>query len=468
MMGSGLLLSGGNTAAALLGLVRNIIIARLISVEDFGIASTFAISMAMVEMASNMSLDRLVVQARDGEERHLLSTLHAMQVVRGIIGALVLFFIAGPLASLFGVPEVAWAYQVLAIIPLLRGLAHLDMFRRQREMQFLPSVAVEVGSQLLPTAAALPLALALGDYRAMLCVLLIQQLVFALASHWVAIRPYRWAWNRDIVLRAVRFGWPLLLEGMAIFAILHGDRLIVATLIGMTELGWFSVAFGLAFVPATVATRVLQLYFLPQLSRAQDDPARFARLYLITMQASLLAGVALSVTFALAGPAVLILLYGWKYEPAVHILIWLAIMQSLWMVRNGSSIIAISRASTTTPLIANTARLLALPVALGLVAAGGGIMTLVGVAIAGEGMALGVSLWLLRRRLSLPLVRLGAPLATSLCCFSLVGVGIYVQPAGTGLVQLIAMKGTIVLAGLIALWSMSEFRGWTRAAVQQT
>lgn len=467
MTGGGLLLSGGTTAAALLGLVRNIIIARLISVEDFGIASTFAITMAMIEMASNMSLDRLVVQARDGEERLLLSTLHAIQVVRGLIGALVLFLIAEPLASLFGVPDVAWAYQALAVIPLMRGLAHLDMFRRQREMQFLPSVSVEVASQLLPTVAALPLALALGDYRAMLWVLLIQQLTFALASHWVAKRSYRWAWNREFVLRAVSFGWPLLLEGMIIFAILQGDRLIVGTLIGMTELGWFSVAFGLAFVPAMVAGRVLQLYFLPQLSRAQDAPAEFVRLYLVTMQASLLAGVAIAIAFALAGPALLILLYGSKYEPAVQILIWLAIMQGLRTARNGSSIIAISKASTTTPLIANTARVLALPVALGFVAAGAGVMTLVAIAIAGEAMALGVALWMLRRRLSLPLVRLGAPLAASMCCFLLVGVEVYVQPAETGLFQLIAMKGAIILAALTALWSMSEFRGWTRAALQE-
>jgi O-antigen/teichoic acid export membrane protein len=130
-------------AAALLSLVRNVIIARLISVEDFGIASTFAITMAMVEMASNIAVDRLLVQARDGEEPHLLSTLHSIQAARGLFGAVVLFVIAHPVSLLFGLPEVAWAYQAMAAIPLLRGLANLDMFRRQRDMQFLPFVLVE-------------------------------------------------------------------------------------------------------------------------------------------------------------------------------------------------------------------------------------------------------------------------------------------------------------------------------------
>src|SRR5687768_16809349 len=117
MIRSGLILTTGNATAALLGLARNVIIARLISVEDFGIASTFAITMALVEMASNFSLDRLVVQDRDGDRPHVLATLHAVQAVRGLIGAGILYMLAGLLASLFGVPDVVYAYQALAIIP---------------------------------------------------------------------------------------------------------------------------------------------------------------------------------------------------------------------------------------------------------------------------------------------------------------------------------------------------------------
>ena len=74
---SGLLLSGGSIASSMCSFGRNIIIARLISVENFGIAATLALTMSLVEMASNLSLDRLIVQDPEGDSPRLQATAHA-------------------------------------------------------------------------------------------------------------------------------------------------------------------------------------------------------------------------------------------------------------------------------------------------------------------------------------------------------------------------------------------------------
>src|SRR5690606_23993576 len=173
MIKGGLLLGGGNASIALLGLLRNVLIARMISVEDFGIAATFAITMAAVEMTSNIAIDRLIVQARDGDRPRFQATAQAFQAARGVLAAMLLYLLAEPIAALFGVPHVVWAYQAMALMPLLRGLVHLDMYRVQRDMRFRPSVTVEVSAQLLATLAAIPLAMQLGDWRAMLYALLL-------------------------------------------------------------------------------------------------------------------------------------------------------------------------------------------------------------------------------------------------------------------------------------------------------
>jgi O-antigen/teichoic acid export membrane protein len=466
MIRSGLILTSGNAAAALLSLVRNIVIARLISVEDFGIASTLAITMALVEMASNFSLDRLVVQARDGDAPRLLSTLHAVQAIRGLLGAGVLVLVAGPIATLFGVPEVAWAYQALALIPLLRGLAHLDMFRRQRAMQFVPSATVEVSAQMLSSLAALPLALWLGDWRAMLYALLIQQAVFTAVSHGVALRPYRWNWDRDIIRRTLRFGLPLLANGILMFGIFQGDRIIVGSLIGMTELGWFSVAFSLTFMPAMVLAGSLQSFLLPQLARAQDDAAAF-RLYLVAAQASLLLGVGLAVMFWFAGPMLVVLLYGAKYELAAPVVVWLAIMQGLRIARIGASITATAKANTTNPLLANIARAVALPIAWVAVTMGGSVTAVVAIAIAGECVALLVSQLLLRRRLSLPLRDMSGPGMAGAATFLLIGLEAYTRGGGPGPGASIWLEVAVLCTVVATLWSMRALRKWTKGLVAE-
>ena len=158
----------------------------------------------------------------------------------------------------------------------MRGFLHLDIYRAQRAMNFRPVAITEVSAYLLSTALGVWLALELRDYRAMLYALLAQQALLTLVSHLAAKRGYRLGWDRALVGRAFAFGWPLLLNGALMFGIFQGDRMIVASEIGLVELGWFSAAFTLALTPSLLAARTLQSFALPQLSKAQEDPAAFA------------------------------------------------------------------------------------------------------------------------------------------------------------------------------------------------
>lgn len=466
MIRSGLLLGAGNVSAALLSLLRNVLIARLIGVEDFGIASTLAIAVSAVEATSYIALDRLLVQAKDGEASAFMSTAHALLAARGVLAAIVLFLAAGPIAWLFGVPKVAWAYQALALMPLLRGFAHLDIHRRQREMHFLPFVTVEGTAQFVATAAALPLALVFGDYRVMLFCLLVQQLVFMAASHVVATRPYRWAWDGAIVRRSIAFGLPLLLNSTLMLGMLYGDRVIVGSLIGMTELGWFTVALVLTLMPVQIMASTLSGWFLPQLSRVQDDDVKFVRLYLVTTQACLLAGILFAIGFALIGPDLFIMLYGAQYEAGLSVLVFMALMQGIRMARIGPSIVATSMARTTNPLLANVARVSMLPVAWSFVYTGAGVLSVVAIGIVAEVLAFAVSLFLLRHKLRLPLGDLALPLAASLGVIGLLCLQEHVwRPGAPGIDGMYAVQAMVAVALVLAFWSMPALRHWGRTVL---
>lgn len=463
MINGGMMLVVGNILIALLGLVRNVLIARWLSVEDFGIVGTFAVSMALIEMTSNLALDRLIVQAEDGDTPVLQSTLHTIQALRGCLSAIILFLIAGPLATLFGVPEVAWAYQALAAVPFLRGLAHLDMFRLQRRARFAPSLWVELAAQALATISVVPLALWLNDYSTMLYAILLQQLIFMVMSHVVAERRYQWRWDREIIRRAVRFGWPLLLNGILLFGIFQGDRIVVGSLIGMTALGWFSAAFTLTLVPTQVLAKIQNTFFLPLLSQILDDHKEFNRLSLVAIQAGMFCGVFLAIVFTIVGPFVFTFLYGDKYEPALWLLIWLAVMQAVRIAKTGPSIIAISKAVTKNPLIANILRVSMLPIAWIAVSQNAGIEAVVALAIIGEILAFSVSLYLLKKELSLNFSGLYGSIFT--CSVTLIWIGFsnFMWPANTYL----RFEQIFLVAAVPAmLWSMAALRAWIKSFFQ--
>src|SRR3972149_4355777 len=164
----GLKLGANQGVAQACSFVRSVILARLISPEDFGIAATLAITISLFEMVSNLSAELLLVQAEDGNEPRFQKTAQLLRAGRGLINASFIFALAGPVSRLFGVPESRWAFQCLALVPAIKGFTHLDLNRLQRNMEFGPAVINDIASTVLVTLVAWPLAQSLRDFSAML------------------------------------------------------------------------------------------------------------------------------------------------------------------------------------------------------------------------------------------------------------------------------------------------------------
>lgn len=411
MFRSAFLILSGNSFASLLLLVRSVVIAHLISVSDFGIASTFALSLSIVEMVSALGVQQQIVQHKDGDERFFQNTLHGLQGVRAIVNAVLLFCLAGPIAAFFNVPEAAWAYRVMALAPLMNGMAHLDPHRMNRKMRYLPTLATLVLSALVSLVLVWPLSRVFTDYSLMLYAVLIQSLTALMISHLLAERRYRWGFDRSVIGESLRFGWPVILNAILLFLVFNGERLIVGRELGMGALAVFSMAFTLVLTPTLVMEGSAQSFFLPQLSAARPDSDRFEHLAVATLQCHLLFGAVILTGVALLGGPMVHLLLGPKYAAAIPILTWLAIMQGIRVSKGGSSAVTLAYAFTENGLVASLMRVALLPLAWYITATGGSLLHVIWLGILGELIGFAASLLLARYRLRLSL----RPLLPQLC-----------------------------------------------------
>ena len=402
------LIFSGNAFASLLLLVRNLIIARLIPVADFGVAATFAIAMSIVEMMSTFGLQQQIVQAKEGDDPKFQAALQGFQVLRGSISSLVMFAISIPLAQFFEIPEATWAYQIMAVVPLLNALGHFDIHRLNRTMVFGPMIVTGILPALVSVLAVWPLSHWFGDWRVMLYAILIQALVTTITSHIVAQRPYRLEMDRRLMRQSIRFGWPLLVNGILMFMVFNGDRLIVGRTLGMETLAIFAMGVTLTLTPTLVLAKSVQNFFLPLLSRLDyagtpDSAQRFERLAIATIEANLLNGVLLVFGTALLGAPFVYLFLGAKYAALVPILTLLAVMQALRVFKAGGAIVALARHQTSNAMVANLFRVASLPVAWWVMTVGGTVMELIWVGIIGELSGFIVSLLMLRGRVGVGL-----------------------------------------------------------------
>ena len=400
-------------------LARNLLVARLIAVEDYGIAATFAVAMAAVEMASQLGLQQMIVQAREGDDPKFQAALQGFQVLRGVIAGIALFVFADAVAIFLKIPDVAWAYQVMALVPVLNALQHFDIHRFNRDMRFLPLVLTSAVPALVSLLAIWPLAAWMNDYRVMLYALVLQAVMAFVTSHLVAERPYRMTLDRAIIGQALSFGWPLLVNGVLLFAVFQGDKIIVGRELGMAPLAFFGMGVTLTLTPTLVMAKSAQNLFLPNLSHAaivrDTAPAEFAQLSQAMIQAAILNGALVVVVILLFGPWLIATVLGAKYAPLLPILVLFGVQQGLRVLKTGPNVIALACGNTTNAMLSNLIRVLSLPVAWWAVAhQDGGLVTLLVIAICAEVLGFLVAVtqvkwrFALSVRRSLPALGIGA------------------------------------------------------------
>ncbi|MFN6951108.1 MAG: oligosaccharide flippase family protein [Albidovulum sp.] len=461
MLRKAFMLVSGNAFGSALLLVRNLIIARLVSPEDYGIASTFAVAMSIVEMLSYLGLNQMIVVDRDGDDPAVQKAMQGFQLMRGMVSSLILFAIAIPYARFLGVEHVAWAYQLIAFIPLVNGLQHYDIHRLKRHLVFRPWIVSQAVPPFVSVLAVWPLAYLYGDYRIMLVSLFIQSGAMVVLSHLTAERRYGIGLDFGLIRRATVFGWPLLLNGVLLFGVFNGERLIVGRELGMSQLAVFSMAITLTLTPTLVLAGAAQSLFLPALSGARDRVESFRWLGTAAVESGLAIGVGLILGMALLGGPVVHLLLGPKYAAMLDLLMPMAVMQAVRVAKSGGSTVALARERSGNAAAANLIRVLSLPISWYAVAHTGDVLTIIHIATIAEVAGYLVSIRLAARRTGLLIGPLVLPSLLSMFAGVAALIDAHYHPPLPGLVEHLGWtRWFVAFFCLAALLSMSALRGY--------
>jgi len=397
LLRGGMVLSAGSALSQVLSLVRNLAVARLVSPDQFGIAVTFALTLSMLEAAFAHGFDKLLVQDEDGEKEPLQSMLHAVLVVRGLFIGAMLFVAAPWIALAFDVPEATLAYQLLALVPVARGLMHMDVKRIQRKMLFAPDILSRLISQAVGVAVAIGYAWVFRDYWGMLWGVLSQTILLTLLTHYYAERRYQVGWTQFYAQRVIRFSVPLMINGLIMILSDQATRILVGARLSVSQLAIFSAAImpleaGLAFL-----AQVFGDLSVPWLASARSEPDLFRQRHSLLGTAICVTTVAVFAPFALIGVEVTRLIFGPDYIGATEIFAWLALAFGLRFLRVWPIATAISLGDTRNLMISNLARSSGIVVAVVLIEAGLGLTGAAMATAVAEGLATVVAFIRLRK-----------------------------------------------------------------------
>lgn len=358
----------------LAGVATFVVIGRLLAPAEIGLATLAMATVGFLAVVADFGMSTYLVRAPDVDRRRT-STVFWSTLALGVLGAVLLAALAGPLAAVLGEPDAAPVLQALAAGLVVTTLTCVPAALLVREMRFSAMAARGVAAAVVSAVVGISLALAGAGVWALVAQSLAQN-VFSLVWFWAAARWWPSVTVSREVLRDIwRFGSTVLGINLVQAVRDRADQLVVGGVAGIEVLGYWAVATRVLGLVHEVTMSVMDLVALPLFARMRGDLPRFTRAYETAgaMSTALLAPAV--AVLAVVSPVVIPGLFGPQWEPSVLPAQILSIAYGIGAVGyfNRSALLAFDRAGTAWTVAVGS---LAVHVGVLLVAAGSGLVAL--------------------------------------------------------------------------------------------
>jgi len=314
-----------------LGLLRTIVLARLLSPEDFGLFGIAMVSISVLETFSNTGFNAAVIQ-RQGDTESYLDTAWTVSAIRGVVLFLCLFFASPLIAKFFNSSQAESVIRIIAISILLQGFGNIGVLFFQKDLEFRKQFIYEMSGTLVGLFVAIILAITLKNIWALVYGGLAANFVRLFMSY--LVQPYRPKFRFELGKFQELFGFSkwILGSGILLFLITQGDDIFVGKVLGVTALGFYQMAYALSNLPATEVCHVISHVTFPAYSKFQDDLPRLRKAYLKVFHFTAFLSIPLSAGIFIMAPDFTRIFLGEKWilmVPAFQVLAFWGIVRSL-------------------------------------------------------------------------------------------------------------------------------------------
>lgn len=297
-------------------------LSRLLGATDFGI---IAIAMSIIVIVE-ASFDLPVIQALVSLEetsRSDLDTAFTLTLMRGLALALFTGMLAWPIAAVYGDPRLCKLLIFLAIAPLARGLYSPGMAILNKSVNFRTDFVIEMSGKAMSSFIALAIALYFRSYWALAAATIVNPLCSCALSY--ALAPYRpnfslASWSRFHFF----LGWS---SASAIVSAVNWqcDRLLLGFFLPKAELGRFSVANDLSYLPVQAIAVPLLRPLTAGFAAVRNDRDRLIRTYRHASDTLLLLGLPMLLALSEFAQGLVNFALGDRWQSAGPFLQWLAL-----------------------------------------------------------------------------------------------------------------------------------------------
>ena len=460
---AGVLVGASSVVVNILSLLRSVVLARLLSPEIFGLWAICTTLVRALKVFSETGLSSALIQRQD-RAAEAVDTAFTLLIVRGALLTLITVAAAPYFAFFYEKPILEPLVSILAVAFLISGFHNIHTVLYEKELKYRRLVLLEQLSQILTFIFVVVVAYIYRNIWALVAGHLAAAVISVVMSYLVISDKPRIKFNKKIAWELFHYGKYVSGAAIVVFLTFEIDNLVIAKLLGMEALGFYTIAFMLGNLPATHLAKVVSGVMLPAYSKLQLDLNALRSAYLRTLEFVSLFAIPTAVGLCVLAPQIVGVIYGERWLPAVEALRVLAVfgcVRSISALR-GYLFNAIGKPQTTfyitvTKLIIIAVLIYPLTVTYGIV---GAALAVTGPAV----LASVADFFLVRRIIGLELRKALAPLLRTSIFSGLMAVVLLVLHPYLGGIDFLSLLASILIGAatylLLAWRDLSRMYSW--------
>jgi len=257
----------------LIGFISTIILARILTPDDFGIVASISIVTAVFHVISATGAKKYLLRKKFISDVEL-NTAWTVEIALKFIIFLGIYLSAKWVSDFFDEPRLLEVLEIASVIPLVRAFANIGMLNFEKEMNYKPGFYLNISTQILAFTIKLTLAIIYESYWAFIIAELIATLFSTMGSYYFS--SYRPKFSLNAVKEQWEFSKWVLAKGFFSTIRFKIDNILIAKYFSTPVLGSYTVAKDLATIPAGQIVKPIMEPIYVGLAKDIKSPIKFA------------------------------------------------------------------------------------------------------------------------------------------------------------------------------------------------
>jgi teichuronic acid exporter len=302
--------------AQALSWISTLVVAHLLSPDDYGIASATMLFVTLVQLVNEFGLGAAVISKRNLSEVQL-GKLATFSLALGAVFCVVANAGANAVAGFYHKPEVAAVVRLVSITFVTSGIVVVPRALLTRELRYATLAAIDAAESVITIVVTLTLATLHWGYWSLACGTVAGRLVALVGT----LRARRTGLGSprefSIIADPLRVGWHVVLGGLGWYIFRTADSNLITRRLGTEAFGFYAMAIAISTLPLDRLNELVNRVMPGILSSVQSDKSELERYVRRVSQALSLAAFPVAVGLALVAGDMVPVLLGAKWEAAV-------------------------------------------------------------------------------------------------------------------------------------------------------